>query len=155
MNVSEIIGLKITEIRYNYIYQNGYDMQEFFAYLKLSNGSIIEIPQIFDSEIDKDEELSKIFSKAKKPNSKCKTEIENQKIIDIHFWLEEEESHMEFKAYLELENGNFVTEMNYGPIGLTTVDLEILTKADFEKFKTELDEGLKIKSYLIELKNVC
>lgn len=154
MNVSEIIGLKITEIRYNYIYQNEYDMQEFFAYLKLSNGSIIEIPKFFDSKIDMNEKLSEIFSEAKKPNYKCKTEIENQKIIDIHFWFEEEESHMEFKAYLELENGNFITEMNYGPKGLTTVDLEILTKADFEKFKTTLHEDLQIKSYLIELNNV-
>lgn len=155
MSVSEIIGLTITEIRYNYIYQNEYDMQEFFAYLKLSNGLVIQIPQYFDCDIKTNDELNRIFLKAKKLNENCKTKIENQKITDMHFWFYEQESHIEFKAYLELENGNFVTENNFGPMGLTTVDLEILNKSDFDKLKDELDEDLQIKSYLKELKNVC
>jgi len=38
-------------------------------------------------------------------------------------------------------------------MGLTTIDLEILTKSDFEKLKATLDVDLQIKSYMMELKN--
>jgi len=155
VSIKEIIGLSITEIRYNYTYQNEYDMQEFFAYLKLSNELIIEIPQYFDLEISEDSELNKKFKNAKKPIESCKSRIENQKITDIHFCFYEQKPDLELKAYIELENGICFSECNYGPMGITTVDLEILSNTDFEKLKTELEEGFEIKSYLSELKNVC
>jgi len=155
MNISKIIGLEITEIRYTYTYQNEYAMQEFFAYLKLSNGLIIEIPQYSDSQIRESAELNKIFENAKKPDDNCRKQIENQKITDIHFCFYEQESDEESKAYLELENGIYITEENRGPIGLTTVDLEILTKSEFEKLKAELEEDFEIKSFISEINNVC
>ena len=40
-------------------------------------------------------------------------------------------------------------------MGLTTVDLEILTKSEFEELKGELEEDFEIKSYSSEIKNVC
>lgn len=154
MKLAELIGETIIEIRYNYTYQNEYDMQEFFAYLKLSNGLILEIPHYFDLEINENAELNKIFKIAKKPNNHCLKQIENQKIMDIHFWFYEKESDEEKKAYLELENEIYITEENYGPMGLTNIDLEILSKAEFEKLKAELADGFEIKSYSKELKNV-
>lgn len=155
MTIAELIGLTIKEIRFDYTYQNKYDMQEFFAYLKLSNGMIIEIPQYSDLKLKESEELNKTFINAKRPNMECKKRIENQKITDLHFCFYEKKPDEENKAYVELENGIHFSEENYGPIGLTTVDLEILTKSEFEKMKSELEEDFEIKSYSTELKNVC
>ena len=154
MTISELIGLTITEIRFDYTYQNEYDMQEFFAYLKLSNGLIIEIPQYSDLELNESEELNKSFANAKKPTKDCKKRIENQKITDVHFCFYEQEPDEESKAYLELENGIYISEENRGPMGLTTVDLEILTKSQFDELKDELEKDFEIKSYLAEIKNV-
>lgn len=153
MNLSELIGLSITKIRYHYTYQNEYFLQEFFAYLKLSNGLIIEIPQYYDLEITESSELNKNFKDAKKINNKCSKQIENQKIIDIHFWFYKKEPD-DKKAYLELENGNYLSEKNYGPMGVTDIDLEILNKIEFEKLKAELDKDFEIKSYAMELRNL-
>uniref|UniRef100_UPI0040493A08 hypothetical protein n=1 Tax=Flavobacterium sp. TaxID=239 RepID=UPI0040493A08 len=158
MKITEIIGLSISEIRYTYTFQNKYDMQEFYAYLRLSNEIIIEIPQYSDSELNQSaewtREMNEIFSKAKKPNRECRNLIENQIITDIHFCFYEEEADFENKAYLELENGIFVSEENRGPMGLTNIDLEILTKSQFDELKSELEYDFKIKSYSTELKNV-
>jgi hypothetical protein len=155
MKLNELIGLSITEIKYTYTYQNEYDLQEFFAYLKLSNGIVMGIPQYFDLEIKEDPELNEIFGNAKKLVIDCSQKIENKKIIDIHFGFYENSLDEEQKAYLELENGIYISERNYGPIGLTNIDLEILTAAEFEKLKEELEEGFEIKSYSKELINVC
>ena len=155
MNISDIIGLTITEIRYTYTYQNEYDMQEFFAYLKLSNGLIIEIPQYSDLELNESAERNRIFDEAKMPNKDCKKRIENQKIVDIHFCYYDNEQDFDSKAYIELENGTYFTEENRGPQGLTDIDLEMLSKSEFEERIAELDEESEIKSYLAEIKNVC
>ncbi len=155
MNISELIGKTINKIRYTYTYRNQYDIQEFFAYLKLSNGVITGIPQYHDIDITENETLNKLFKEAKKPNSNCLKQIENQKIVDFHFWFFENEQDIEKKAYIELESGIYVSEENFGPIGLTTVDLEILTPEAFEKLKDGLSKGLEIKSYLKELQNIC
>ena len=82
MTISEIIGLTISEIRYTYTFQNEYYMQEFHAFLKLSNGLIIEIPQFSDLELIENTERNKTFKKATRPNKDCRKRIENQKIID-------------------------------------------------------------------------
>jgi hypothetical protein len=155
MNISDIIGLTITEIRYTYTYQNEYDMQEFFAYLKLSNGLIIEIPQYSDLELNESAVRNRIFEEAKMPNKDCKKRIENQKIVDIHFCYYDNEQDFDSKAYIELENGTYFTEENRGPQGLSDIDLELLSKSEFEERITELDQESKIKSYLAEIKNVC
>lgn len=154
MKISELIGLTILEIRFDYKYQNEYDMQEFFAYLKLSNRLIIQIPQYSDMELNECAELNKFFADANNPNKECRESIENQKITDVHFCFYDQEPDEERKAYLELENGIHFSEENFGPMGLTRVDLEILTKSNFEKMKNALEEDFEIKSYLTELKNV-
>lgn len=155
MNISDIIGLTITEIRYTYTYQNEYDMQEFYAYLKLSNGLVIEIPQYSDLELNESTERNRIFEKAQIPNKDCKNRIENQKIVDIYFCYYDNEQDFDSKAYIELENGTFFTEQNRGPQGLTDIDLEMLSKSEFEERVAELDEESEIKSYLKQIKNVC
>lgn len=152
MTISELIGLTIKEIRFDYTHQNEYDMQEFFAYLKLSNEMIIEIPQYSDLELKESKELNKTFSMSKRPNMECKKRIENQKIIDFHFCFYAQEPDEENKAYIELENGIHFSEENYGPMGLTTIDLKILTQSEFQKIKSELEDDFEIKSYLTELK---
>lgn len=144
MNISKIIGLTITEIRYTYSSQNEYDIQEFFAYLKLSNELIIEIPQYSDCEIYKNAERDQIFKNAKTPNKECRKRIENQKITDIHFCYFDNKQDFDFKAYIELENGIFFTEENRGQQGITNIDLEILNKLEFEERKNKLDHNFKI-----------
>ncbi|MEP5339440.1 MAG: hypothetical protein ABJL44_14410 [Algibacter sp.] len=155
MNISDLIGLTISEIRYTYTNRNEYDIQEFFAYLKLSNGLIIEIPQYSDLDLDESVERNRIFEDAKIPSKKCKNRIESQRIIDIHFCYYNNEQDFDSKAYIELENETYLTEQNRGPQGLTDIDLEILNKSEFEKRIAELDEDSEIKSYRTAIKNIC
>ena len=49
LNLSQLIGCKIEDIKCSYTPENEYGQQQFISYIKLSKGFIISIP-IFDEE---------------------------------------------------------------------------------------------------------
>lgn len=50
VSVKDLIGLKIKDIRFKYLSNNGYDLQEFTTYVKLTNDLIFTIPYYYDEE---------------------------------------------------------------------------------------------------------
>ena len=147
MTISDIIGLKISKIRYSYELDNESEMQTFNSYIKFSNGSIIFFPSSPDDSINLVDYYNNHktcqFIKAKRYGLASRVSFKNKKIIDIHFRYLDNEYIESSSAILELENGVFLTENNYGPFGLTDIRLLILNR---EQFESLAGDGIKIKS---------
>lgn len=147
--IKDLIGLKIKDIRFKYVNDNGYNLQEFTTYIKLTNGLIFTIPYYYDEEFSIfDEEIEEEYLNAQHlPKSILKL-FQGKKIADFHFVFFENESCELEKAIIELECEFYFTEKNNGPIGLTDVDLEILNKQKFNLFKqqVESEEDFEVKS---------
>ncbi|MEG1021774.1 MAG: hypothetical protein RSE50_09685, partial [Myroides sp.] len=63
--IKDLIGLKIKEIRFKYVNDNGYDFQEFTTYIKLNNDLIFTIPYYYDEEFSVfDEEIEEEYLNA-------------------------------------------------------------------------------------------
>ena len=155
MNPDEIINLKIDKVKYHYNLTDGF--QVFYSYLKLSNGKIIDLPHYHNLErfsIDSRLENSKKdYRKAKRINQEEREKIQGQRIVDIHYCFYENESDEERRAHIELSNGIYLTEDNYGVVGMG-IGLILRTKEEFDRLKSELEDGFEIRSYLKEIKNV-
>jgi|GEM_PF-381594 len=147
--IKDLIGLKIKDIRFKYVDDNGYDLQEFITYVKLTNDLIFTIPYYYDEEFSVfDEEIEEEYLNAQHlPKSILKL-FQGMEIVDFHFVFHENELCELEKAIVELEDEFYFTEMHNGPIGLTDVDLEILNKQKFNMFKQEVEseEGFEVRS---------
>ncbi|MDC6363285.1 MULTISPECIES: hypothetical protein [Flavobacteriaceae] len=155
MNPDEIINHKIDKIKYHYDLTDGFQVSS--SYLKLSNGKIIDLPHYHNLEkisIDSRLENSKKnYKKAKRINRKEREKIQGQSIVDIHYCFYENESDEERRAHIELSNGMYLTEENYGVVGMS-IGLILRNKEEFDRLKNELEDGFEIRSYLREIKNV-
>lgn len=138
--IKDLIGLKIKEIRFKYVNDNGYDFQEFTTYIKLNNDLIFTIPYYYDEEFSVfDEEIEEEYLNAQHlPKSILKL-FQGKEIVDFHFVFFENESCELEKAIIELEGEFYFTEKHNGPIGLTDVDLEVLNTQKFNLFKQEVE----------------
>tara|TARA_B100001173_G_C15621993_1_gene393386 strand:+ start:69 stop:518 length:450 start_codon:yes stop_codon:yes gene_type:complete len=146
MKLKELIGSKIIEVKYHYSPSNEYQLQEFYSYLLLNNGLIFSFPTYedesnFDS-IESQEYFNNKFKTGSKISNKVKPLIVGQKISNLHFPYFQDEPDDDEKAFIELENGYFISETNYGPQGVSNVDLKIITK---EKFNSLIDKDTKFK----------
>lgn len=50
VSVKDLIGLRIEDIRFKYLNNNGYHLHEFTTYVKLTNDLIFTIPYYHDEE---------------------------------------------------------------------------------------------------------
>jgi hypothetical protein len=161
LTLSELIEQCINSVRWIYTEKNEYDLQEFHSYLKLSNGIIIPIPQ-YDNEaflklnIENIDYFQKHYGNAQELKGDSKTKIEGHKIEDIYFCYYNGEIDNDKKAYIKLKNGLYFTENNFGPVGVTNVDLIIYNQKEFDKEINSI-KAYKghVKSYIGEIKNVC
>lgn len=82
--------------------------------------------------------------------------IKNKRIIDFHFVYDNSEPTIFEHSYIELENHTFLYEINSGPVGITSVDLHIITKEEFDNLKKEIENetDTKVKSFLNDIHNV-
>lgn len=144
MDLLNLIGLRIKDIKYNYIYENEYGMQEFYSYIKLSNGLIFMIPYYPDEEVVENKALKEVFKKAKKVNIDFLKKLKDKHIVNFHFPYFENELNEGRKSYVELEGSIFLTEMNSGPPGITNVDMHLYTRLEFENEKGNLEDGFQI-----------
>ena len=158
LHLSELLNTKIENIRYQYTPRNEYDCQQFFSYIKLSSGVIIDIPVFYDEEfLELTEENISFFKneydKGTEYDDSAKSIFVGQTITDLHFVYIDGENHGDHRAYIELSNGYYLTENNFGPIGVTDVSLVALNQ---NEFKQNIESpGIEIKSYLNLGKNVC
>lgn len=154
--IKDLIGLKIKDIRFKYINDNGNDFQEFTTYIKLTNDHKFTIPYYYDEEFSVfDEEIEEEYLNAQHlPKSTLKL-FQGKEIVDFHFVFLENELCELKKAIVELEGELYFTERHHDPMGLTDVDLEILNKQKFNLFKQEVEseEGFEVRSLKTLIKN--
>lgn len=143
MHLKDILGETIKDIRCIYVYENEYGLQEFQSYIQLSSGLIFQIPYYPDAEIEETLAMDELFRKAREVDHRFLKRVKGQKIVDFYFMYIDNELFEEHKPYMQLENGLFLTELNYAPMGLTNVDMQILSSQDFEKVKNGLVDDSK------------
>jgi len=145
LKLSELIGQEIIELRFHYVPENEYGLQSFHSYIKLSTDTIIDIPNFDDNEYlqltqDNLEYFKKMFNTGELVNDKVKTYLVGQKIIDFYFSYYNEEIDFDHSAFIKLSNGYYLTENNFGPVGLTNIDLIILDEEHFLKEVKRLND---------------
>ncbi|WP_299314404.1 hypothetical protein [uncultured Aquimarina sp.] len=154
MKLSDLIDEKISKIRFNYKFENENGMQEFQSQIRLSNGKIVLLPKYPDDNIDLIEDYSNnksvTFEKAQRYGLTSRLMFRNKQIKDIHFRFLDNEHFKDSSAILELDNGKFITENNYGPNGLTDINLVIMNKTQFLKLA---DDDIQIRSLRKDILN--
>ncbi|WP_108802412.1 hypothetical protein [Aquimarina sp. Aq107] len=147
MKLSDLIDEKISKIRFNYTVENEQGMQEFQSQIRLSNGQVVLLPKHLNDDIDLVEDYSNnkriSFEKAQRYGLTSRLMFRNKQIKDIHFRFLDNEQVMDSSAILELDNGKFITENNYGPNGLTDINLVIMNKTQFLNLA---DDKVQIRS---------
>jgi sporulation protein YlmC with PRC-barrel domain len=143
LRLSEIIGKEIADLRFHYVPENEYGLQSFHAYLKLSDDTIIDIPK-FDDDVylhlttENLDYLKSRFDNGAIIEKKLKTLIIGQKITDIFFCYYNNEVDVDFSAIIKLSNNMYLSEKNFGPVGITNVDLILLNEEEFNIEKQRL-----------------
>ena len=158
LTLSDIISQTIESIRYRYKYQNEYDLQEFYSYIKLSSGIIIDIPTWDDEEfrelsIDNVNYYKESFEKGEEIIPSAREVIYGQRIEDIYFCYFDNEIDLDNPSFLKLSNGYYLTERNIGPPGIPGIDLLYFNQKQFEERIQSF--RLTVKSYINEIKNAC
>lgn len=145
LRLSEIIGKEISDICCHYIAENEFGLQSFHAFLKLSDGTIIYIPK-FDDEVylhltsENIEYLKTRFETGESIDKKLRKSIIGQKITDLFFCYYNNEVDVDFSAFVKLSNNMYLSEKNFGPVGLTDIGLILMNACDFNLKKQRLSE---------------
>jgi len=154
MKLSDLIGKKISKIRFNYQYENKHGIQEFQSQIRLSNKQVVLIPNYPDLKYDLIEHhannKSSSFLKAKRCGLTSRLLFKNKEILDIHFRYHDNKPMVDSSAIFELENGKFITENNFGPQGLGDIDLIILNKSQFQDLAYDDIEIRSLKNDILK-----
>lgn len=142
LKLSEIIGQEIVELKFHYLPENEYGLQSFHSYIKLKNETIIDIPKFDDNEyLNLNQEnlnyYKTMFETGQPLNHETSRQlIIGQKITDFYFCYYENEIDFDFPAFIKLSNNYYLSEHNFGPIGITDVDLILF---DEKRFDNEIE----------------
>ncbi|NNV57256.1 hypothetical protein [Limnovirga soli] len=160
LKLSELIGQEIVELRFHYVPRNEYDLQSFHSYIKLANDIIIDIPHFDDEEYlqltqDNLSYFKNNFDTGDSVTNIAKSYFVGQKIVDFYFSYFNDEINFDYSAFIKLSNGFYLTERNFGPIGLTNIDLNILDEKQFQQVVKRLN-GIEVdvRSF-VKTKNAC
>jgi len=161
LKLSELIGQKVSDLRFHYIPENEYGLQSFYAFIKLSNDTIIGIPKYSDDNDylhltqDNLRYFKRMFDTGSLINEEVKLYFVGQKIVDFYFSYYNGVVDVDNSAFIKLENDYYLSENNSGPVGLTDIDLIIFDEREFTKEverKKEVD--ITVRSF-IQTKNAC
>lgn len=147
LKLSEIIGQEIVELKFHYSPENEYGLQSFHSYIKLKNEKIIDIPKFDDEEyLNLNPEnlnyYKTMYETGELLNNKASRQlIIGEKITDFYFCYYENEINFDFSAFIKLSNNYFLSEYNFGPMGITNVDLIIFNE---KQFNNEIERLSKI-----------
>ncbi|MGC4103307.1 hypothetical protein [Ferruginibacter sp.] len=138
LKLSDLIGKEIVEIRFHYVPENEYGSQSFHSYIKLSNDAIIGIPEFDNEEYleltpDNLDYFKMRFVTGEPAYEEVKTYFVGQKITGLFFNYYDNQIDIEQRAFIELANGIYLTENNFGQVGLPDIDLIILDKEEFDE----------------------
>jgi hypothetical protein len=161
LKLTDIIGQEIVELKFHYFPENEYGLQSFHSYIKLANDRIIGIPNFDDEEYlelnqDNLNYYKTMFDTGQSLNHKTTRQlIIGQKIVDFYFCYYENEIDFNFSAFIKLSNSYYLSEYNFGPIGITDVDLIIF---DEKQFINEIERvnniNIDIRSFS-KTNNIC
>lgn len=157
LKLSELIGQEIADLRFHYLPENEYGLQSFHSYIKLTDNRIISIPSFDDDDyLELTQEnlgyMQKRFDTGDTVPEKSKSFFVGQKIMDFFFTYYNNEVQFDHSAFIKLTNGFYLTENNFGPVGLTNIDLIILDEQQF--LERQNNTVVEIRSFL-KTKNVC
>lgn len=91
LKLSELIGQEIVDLKFHYIPENEYGLQSFQSYIKLENGTIIDIPKFDDDDfLNLNQEnlnyYSSMFNSGQTFSSNTsRALVIGQKIVDFFF----------------------------------------------------------------------
>jgi len=71
-------------------------------------------------------------------DKKLRTLIVGQKITDLFFCYYNNEVDVDFSAFVKLSNNMYLSEKNFGPVGITNVDMILLNDEEFNTEKQRL-----------------
>lgn len=158
LKLSELVGQEILDLRFQYVAENEYGLQSFYAYIKLPGDIIIGIPDYDDDDYliltqNNLSYYSEMFNTGQLVNEKARSYFIGQKIIDFYFSYYNNEIDSDFSAFIKLSNNYYLTERKYGPVGLH-VDLSILNEQQFrEEVKRRNNIKIEVRSFN-QMKNV-
>lgn len=138
--LSTLIGKEIADLKFHYVPENEYGLQSFHSFIKLTDGTIIDIPK-FDDDIylhltkENLEYLNSMFESGEKIDEKTRALIVGQKITDLFFCYYNNEVDIDYSAFIKLSNNLYLSEKNFGPIGITDINLTILNEEQFNSEK--------------------
>ncbi len=140
LHLSTLIGKEIADLKFHYVPENEYGLQSFHSFIKLTDGAIIDIPK-FDDDIylhltkENLEYLNSMFESGEKIDEKTRALIVGQKITDLFFCYYNNEVDIDYSAFIKLSNNLYLSEKNFGPIGITDINLTILNEEQFNSEK--------------------
>jgi len=151
LKLSDLIGQEIKELRFHYVAENEFGLQSFHSYIKLDSDTKINIPNFDDDEFfelnpENIDFLKKMFDSGSSVNEKLRGYFTGQKISDFYFNYYNNEVEPDKSAYIKLSNNYYLTEHNFGPVGLTNINLEILDEQQF--LEKSNYTGVDIRSFL-------
>jgi len=138
LKLSDILGQEIVELRFHYIPANEYDLQSFHSYIKLASDTIINIPKFDDNDYlhltqDNLNYFKNMFDTGDPVNDKVKAYFVGQRIVDFYFGYYNDEVDLDRSAFIKLSNSYYLSENNFGPVGLNNIDLIILDEKQFSE----------------------
>jgi hypothetical protein len=143
LNLSSLIGKEIADLRFHYVPENEYGLQSFHSFLKLTDGTIVDIPKFDDNiylHLTKEnlDYFNSMFESGETCDEKIKALIVGQKITDLYFCYYNNEIDVDYSAFIKLTNNMYFSEKNFGPVGVTDVDLMIFNEEQFNAEKHRL-----------------
>lgn len=97
--------------------------------------------------------FQRAFDSGETVHDVIKKYLVGQIIVDFLFRYFENEQEFAVPCYIQLSNEHYLTDNNYGPPGISSIDLIILNKQDF--LNQVRDFKIDIRSFLETKKNVC
>jgi hypothetical protein len=161
LRLSQLIGQEILDIRFHYLPENEYGLQSFQAYIKLTGDVIIDIPKFDEDEYlqltqDNLDYLKRMFETGRTVIDKVKANLVGQKITNFYFSYYNDEVDFDHSAFIKLSNSYYLTENNFGPIGLTNIDLIILDEEHFVREVKRLNDiKVDVRPITKTNKNAC
>lgn len=153
MKLTDLIGKKVSKIRFKYKVEANEGLQTFQSHIKLDGGDLILFPTDPEDQV----ELTQHYKNSKEGNfalaKRCglayRLVFKKKQIVDVHFKYMEGAHYNDTNGIIELENGKYLMEENQGPVG-TNIGLQVLNKSEFDALN---HDGIELRSFKNDLAN--
>lgn len=152
MKISDLIGKKVSKIRFMRDPNHDKVVSTFQAQIKLSDGNFILFPTDSNDSINLTNHYEKNkfcnFNEAKRCGLAYRLVFRKKQIVDVHFKFMDGEQCNDEAGIIELENGKFLLQHSLGPLEHTDVNFLVLNRSQFEQLK---EDGIALRSFKNDL----